>query len=675
MKKYLVPVLILSLIMLCAAALAEEAGIRFDKSVSRIYEGEQLQTVLTRSGTAADGEVTYHSSDPKVAAVDENGVVTGVRKGEAAVTATVTASGKTYKSRLELTVVRRADSIEIKENKLPVYDAEDPQVADLLQLRADESENSLPVLLLPLKKSLELQPVVLPRDATNRKTVLAADDAKVLRISGKTITGLQAGETVLTVTNSPDAEVRRQYRVLVIRPVTRVELKPEARTVPVGGQTKVNATVTPADAAIRSLIWTSGNEKIATVDADGVVTGLKRGDVRITAAASDGSNIRASIQLKVTQEAEAITLNRDELTVNVKQYATLNAKVLPKNTDDTAVVWTSSDEGIARVNSGGRVTGVSRGDCVITCASKANPGVNASAVVHVLQPVTRIVFDGEAYVYVGESTQLSWRVEPDDASNPVLKLKSEARAIVSVTQDGMLTGLKRGDTYISAESTDGSNRRARVKVRVTEHVTGVAMQHQAAYISLGETATADAVLKPKTAGNKRMTWRSADPDVARVSGEKTKVSITGISPGTTTVYGVTEDGGFETSIEVNIGDWDHSLRITRCETDGRGYPIIRVRNDSDLKITSVTVQVTAYDENNQPVAIGSDGGNTVYITYKRTLEPGMSSKDDKWNKNGFTPPPEPFSRIVMRVTRFQIDGGWTKHIQTRNQPKKEYKLN
>ena len=76
MKKLIILLTIAALVCLTFTAMAAGDGIAFDTSVNAINEGETLQTALTREGAAAEGDVTYTSSNPKMATVDENGLVT-----------------------------------------------------------------------------------------------------------------------------------------------------------------------------------------------------------------------------------------------------------------------------------------------------------------------------------------------------------------------------------------------------------------------------------------------------------------------------------------------------------------------------------------------------------------------------------------------------------------------
>ena len=224
-------------------------------------------------------------------------------------------------------------------------------------------------------------------------------------------------------------------------------------------------------------------------------------------------------------------------------------------------------------------------------------------------------------------------------------------------------------------TTDGTNRRARVKVRILQHVEGVHMKRNTAYISRGETATTGAELEPKDASNKNMTWESADPSVATVASVKkqgNRVKITGVSNGDTTVTGTTEEGGFQTSIRVRIGDWDHALKLTEAHVEGADQ-ILTVKNVSDLRITSITAEVTVYDaDGNQVPCNSKDGSCTFRMTYRKTLSPGASTREKDWKYVDFKLPDSlTVSTYEVRVTQYQIDGDWVKTIRKKYQPTKK----
>ena len=566
-------------------------------------------------------------------------------------------------------------SLELNTGRLQVYAAGDPYLSGLT-----DSSDGLPVIVLATKRSAQLQVNVLPKTVRNRKVDFAVDNEEVARVRGDTLTGVAPGEAVVTITSQADPEVSLRYRVVVITAVNRISMTSSAKSVAAGGTVELTPSVLPEDATMKQVTWSSANEQIATVDQNGVVTGVKRGTARITAMAADGSNIRANISIQVTQNAEEITLDKDDTIVSVGRSAVLRATVLPKETNNKRVTWTSSDESIAKVNAQGRITGVAPGDCEIICTSQEVGTVTAKAVVHVQQPVHKVAFSDAPAVYNGETAQLVWTVEPANATNQKLTFSSSNEKILTVSEDGVVTGVAGGEAYVRAITTDGSNRQARVRVKVYQHVTGVHMYRHTAYIDVGQTSTAGAVLEPEKAKNinNAITWESADESIATVkqnSKAHNKADIKGISYGDTVITGTTVDGGFQTTLKVKIGDWENSLKWSKASIDGKGNIDIALKNVSSLNITSITVTLECYDfDGKAEKGVNSkDGSNTFKAVYRGTLSPGSTTSAKGWklvdfdkgyaNTNGI-------GAIVFRVTEFQIDNDWVKTVRKNNRKMK-----
>jgi uncharacterized protein YjdB len=410
------------------------------------------------------------------------------------------------------------------------------------------------------------------------------------------------------------------------------------------------------------------------VDENGVVTGLKKGNGRVTATAADGSNVRVSININVTQGAQEITLDKPELTVDVKKTAMLKATVLPKDTNNKKVIWSSSDESIAKVDNTGRVTGVALGQCEIICTSQDNGEVQAKAAVQVQQPVTAIAFGPAPAIYAGETAQLTWTVSPENATNPALKLTSSSPKILTVADDGTMTGVSAGDVTIHAVTTDGSNRKAQLKTKVMQHVTDVHFLRHTAYIDLGLSSSAGVVIEPKKYTNHHMTWEIADPSIASVSQDQkdpAKVDIHGLSNGETTLTGTSEDGGLQTTLQVKVGEWNDALKWSSATIDGRGNFLFKVRNDSSLTITKIVVEVECFEDDGTPVPVNrKDAGNKVNITYTNTLGPGGTTSTNGWNAGNYDNMIG-WDYTKCRIKMFVIDGDWEKWVPKNRQQMKK----
>ena len=144
-----------------------------------------------------------------------------------------------------------------------------------------------------------------------------------------------------------------------------------------------NLTVSPSSHDDQ-LLYSSENDRVASIDSNGVITAHNPGETTITISARCGSG-RDSLVIKVPLEkpAESILLDRSEASVQVQKTLTLHASITPSDSDDYDACWTSSAPSIARVDSSGTVTGVTEGTAVIT--AKTLSGKTASCTVTVVK--------------------------------------------------------------------------------------------------------------------------------------------------------------------------------------------------------------------------------------------------------------------------------------------------
>lgn len=143
-------------------------------------------------------------------------------------------------------------------------------------------------------------------------------------------------------------------------------------------QLQLNATVTPSNAADKSVTWESDNEAVATVTKNGAVHGLNAGEATITATTSNGLTASCIVTVKVP--ATSIKLNSTKFTLKKGKKKTLKATVKPLETTDT-VKWTSSNSKVASVTQNGVVKAKKKG--YATIMAKTSSGKTASAKVTV----------------------------------------------------------------------------------------------------------------------------------------------------------------------------------------------------------------------------------------------------------------------------------------------------
>ncbi len=142
---------------------------------------------------------------------------------------------------------------------------------------------------------------------------------------------------------------------------------------------KLTASISPADASVRSVEWSSSNPKVAKVDKKGKVTALKPGTAVITCKAKDGSGTKATCKITVKNKpVSKIRLNKSSILLKKqKTYQLAVLSIQPADAFSKAVKWSSSNKKVATVDRNGLVTVVGKGTCVITCAAKDGSGKKA----------------------------------------------------------------------------------------------------------------------------------------------------------------------------------------------------------------------------------------------------------------------------------------------------------
>ena len=231
--------------------------------------GEEAMLTPTISPAGAmDKNVTWASDSSSVATVDRNGKVTAKAPGTATITATVDGQYATCK----VTV---------------------PKLVTSVSLNKDE-------LTLTTGNTEKLIATVEPNDATNQTVEWKSDDENIATVDmNGTVTAKAPGTTTITVTSTDGSNKSDSCTVTVKRLVTSVSLNKNTLTLTTGSSETLSVTVTPNDAATKTVEWKSSDEKIASVDQNGKVTAVAPGTTTITATSKDGSNKSASCTVTV----------------------------------------------------------------------------------------------------------------------------------------------------------------------------------------------------------------------------------------------------------------------------------------------------------------------------------------------------------------------------------------
>ena len=269
---------------------------------------------------ATNRELIWTSSDKSIATVDSNGIVKGIKSGTVTITAK-TKDGKVVAS-TKITVKVPAPVIEnIKFSQ------------DNISIKKDDT--------------LGLTVIVTPSELSSSKLTWKSSDESIVTVdeSGK-IKGISVGTATITVTSSNGKTATCKVNVTEEAiEVQEIVLTPLEKTIGNGRTTQVIADIKPENATNRELVWTSSDPSVATVDANGVVKGIKDGIVTITAKTKDGKVV-ASTKIIIDENIndEKLSVFDDEhtpvtwdgandLKIFEKTLYTVDGKIAPESSN------------------------------------------------------------------------------------------------------------------------------------------------------------------------------------------------------------------------------------------------------------------------------------------------------------------------------------------------------
>lgn len=304
-------------------------------------------TVLPSDAT--DQELVWSSSNEEVATVDQNGRVRAIGNGSAIIT--VMTKGQTKTATCDITVAQSVTGVSFNKTYLELNEGEEEA----------------------------LLPTVNPANANNQSLTWTSSETSVATVDANgRVTAISKGTATIKAEANDGSNQYASCMVVVNRLVSSIELDKTTLTLYRGDSDvteRIAANVLPTDASNTSVTWTSSNPSVATVSVSGVVTGMARGSVTITATAKDGSGISAACDVEVKQYVTNIRINKTSLSlVEGGEEALSVTSILPDNANNKTLTWTSTNTSVATVDANGKVTAISKGTATIKVAANDGSG-------------------------------------------------------------------------------------------------------------------------------------------------------------------------------------------------------------------------------------------------------------------------------------------------------------
>ena len=259
---------------------------------------------------------------------------------------------------------------------------------------------------------------------------------------------------------------------------------------------------------------------------------------------------KTNVAIKLSWDDGAVDLNGGTAEAKIK------AKVYPINLPDKKITWKSSDDNIAKIDSGGNITAQNPGKATLT-AMLYSQKKSATATLSVRQPVTGIFMPTSTITLYtgGEGRLLQTEIFPKNATNQNITWKSKNTKIARVDENGRVKPVGVGMTEITATTEDGGFE-AKCFVNVVNSYVDVqtlsVKNTDAMTIKVGDSVNAIVTVSPSNARNKTLKWSSDDTKIATVSQAG---RIRGVSVGTANITVETTNGKKQT-FTVNVTESD-----------------------------------------------------------------------------------------------------------------------
>lgn len=503
-----------------------EIGIKKGKS----YQLEA--TVLPEEAT--NKQVIWTSSDPSIVEVNEvSGYVKGLKVGTAIVTVKTLINDK-----ISECIVNVSDKNVLVTN-----------------INVNEKYINLGV---GYRHNLTYRTI--PTNATELSLNFSSSDSSVATVSDNgVITGIKEGSAIITVASNNGLVKDTTYVTVYKKGASNVvngesikttnypssiNISDESINLKLGTTSQLIATVSPSDAN-QEISWSSSNSNVAVVDSNGLITA--RGAGTATIIGRTVNNLMDTCVVTVGNYSltlKGISVTTDYTVLPINTTKQLVVAFNPSNATNKTVTWSSSNSKVATVDSSGNVKAVGAGSTIIT--AKSNDGGYTDTVSVEVVDYANLVeektlsFTNSTYsIGVNQTVSLEPVITPSNATFKSVGFVSSDPTIAVVDENGVVTGKKEGKVTITA-TTKRNNIKASVVVNVKViPSTGVSLNSTNVTISLNDTYTLIANVKPSNATNKTVKFKSDNSNVAKVDNNGI---ITAVGKGTTTIT-VTPNGG------------------------------------------------------------------------------------------------------------------------------------
>ena len=179
---------------------------------------------------------------------------------------------------------------------------------------------------LEVAETTMLTAIVLPETATNKSVTWTSSNEAVVTVDGNgVVTAIALGEAVIAATTTDGSDLSASCQVTVVPTLAvSIEVTPNSVEAEENSEVQLSVNILPENATYKSVEWSSSNDAIASVKANGLVKIRKEGNVVITATTTDGTNLSATCSINVYSGIDGV--NGNDVIV-----ATIGDNIIVKN--------------------------------------------------------------------------------------------------------------------------------------------------------------------------------------------------------------------------------------------------------------------------------------------------------------------------------------------------------
>ena len=573
MKKILAFLLTLSLafVLLGCVKDVKPTSVEITGAKDMVVGDSLTLTAKVLPDDAKDKTVKWSSDNAEVATVSA-GTVKALKEGTVNITAKATADEKVAKTvTIKITKAADVDPTEIKVTGL----------ADI-----------------EVGKSIKLVVEVLPSGAKQDVEFKSSNETIAKVDANGNVTGVALGEATITVSSKVKGEIKKEVTVKVVEKAqevlpTSIKVTGEQKVF-VGKTVSLTVEVTPENATNKEVEFKSSDEAIAKVDAEGVVKGVKAGEVTITVTAKAKADVTAKITIKVEKEKVPGAPEYIQITgykKNIKVGDTMElAAYLYSNSEEVTLTdyeWETDpkESDVAKIENG-LFTALKAGTVTIKCTSTADKDIYSSIKITVVDDSEEYVYDVESLEYTFKKTEfllhesivsnMEKKILPDKLDNKDVYWESSDTKVVKISptyRTPYIVGF--GEVTITAYSAANPEISKDYQIVVKPYVAPTsfkvvdAMGEEVTEIELEvkRKKTISVVVEPED-GDPRATFESLNKEIASIDNNG---QISAVAEGETTLIVKSSAEGVE---------FEKQIKIT-----------VKPKTIVEIKVESVTIEV------------------------------------------------------------------------------------